>query len=57
MPPKRILKKENRREIEGESEEGEKVRWCEKIGKYGGVFIGGNGSVGYNHHKCGQKYV
>ena len=31
--------------------------WCEEIGKYGGVFIGGNGSVGYNHHKCGKKNV
>jgi len=29
--------------------------WCEEIGKYGGVFIGGNSNVGYNHHKCGQK--
>ena len=31
--------------------------WCEKIGKYVGVFIGGNGSIGYNHHKYGQKNV
>ena len=43
--------------IEGEGEEGEKVIWCEEIGKYGGVFIGGNGSIGYNHHKCGKKNV
>ena len=48
-------KKKERREIEGESEEGEKVIWCEEIGKYEGVFIGGNGSIGYNYHKCGQK--
>jgi len=41
------------KKIEGESEEGEKVIWCEEIGKYGGVFIGGNGSIGYNYHKCG----
>jgi len=33
------------------------VIWCEEIGKYRGVFIGENGSVGYNHHKCGQKNV
>jgi len=44
-----------RREIEGESEEGEKVIWCEEIGKYEGVFISGNGSLGYNNHKCDQK--
>jgi hypothetical protein len=31
------------------------VIWCEEIGKYGGVFIGGNGSIGYNNHKCGKK--
>jgi len=49
--------KKKRREIEGESEEGEKVIWCEEIGKYGGVFIGGNGSIGYKHHYCGQKNV
>ena len=29
--------------------------WCKEIGKYGGVFICGNGSVGYNNHTCGQK--
>jgi len=28
---------------------------CEEIGKYGAVFIGENGSIGYNKHKCGQK--
>jgi len=40
-----------KREREGESEEGEKVIWCEELGrKYGGVFIGGNGSIGYKHH-------
>ena len=48
-------KKRRRRKIEGESEEGEKVIWCEEIGKYGGVFIGENGSISYNNHKCGQK--
>jgi len=47
--------KKERREIEGESEKGEKVIWCEEIGKYGEVFLGGN--VGYNHHKYGQKNV
>ena len=31
--------------------------WCGEIGKYGEVFIGGNGSIGYNKHKCGQKRV
>ena len=42
-----------RRFIEGESEEeSENVRWCEEIGKFGGVFIGGNDSIGYNYHKC-----
>jgi len=46
-----------RREIEGESEEGEKVIWCEEIGKYGGVFICQNGSISYNYHKCGKKNV
>jgi len=52
LPPKRkeTIEKKRRREIEGESEEGEKVIWCEKIGKYGGVFIGGNSSIGYKHH-------
>ena len=39
------------------SEQGEKVIWCEEIWKYGAVFIGGNGSIGYNNHKCGQKNV
>ena len=29
--------------------------WCEEIGKYGEVFIGVNGSIRYNKHKCGQK--
>jgi len=48
-------RKKIEREIEGESEEGEKVIWCEEIGKYGGTFIGGNGSIGYKNHKCGQK--
>jgi len=42
-PKETIDKKKNR---EGESEEGEKVIWCEELGKYGGVFIGGNGSIG-----------
>jgi len=27
--------------MEGESEDGAKVIWCEEIRKYGGVFIGG----------------
>jgi len=36
LPPKRLLKRKRRRrsEIEGESEEGEKVIWCEEIWKY-----------------------
>jgi len=54
LPPKRKetieKRKEKNREIEGESEEVEKVIWCEEIGKYEGVFIGGNGSIGYKHH-------
>jgi len=50
-------KRKKRREIEGESEEGEKVIWCEEIGKYRGVFIGGNGSIDYKNHICGQKNV
>jgi len=33
------------------------VIWCEEMGKYGVVFIGGNGSISYNYHKCGQKNV
>jgi len=36
-----------KKKIEGESEEGEKVIWREEIGKYGGVFIGENGIIGY----------
>ena len=49
------MKKKERREIEGESEEIEKVIWCEEIGKYEGVFIGENGSIGYKYHYFGQK--
>ena len=48
----RDLLKKKKRKIEGE-----KVIWCEEIWKYGAVFIGGNGSIGYNNHKCGQKNV
>jgi len=48
--PKETIDKKTKREREGESEEGEKVIWCEELGKYGGVFIGGNGSIGYKHH-------
>jgi len=47
--PKETIDKK-KREREGESEEGEKVIWCEELGKYGGVSIGGNGSIGYKHH-------
>ena len=44
------------REIEGVSEwGGEKEIRCEEIGKCGGVFIGGNGSISYKKHKCGKK--
>jgi len=46
--PKETIDKKKKRE--GESEEAEKVIWCEELGKYGGVFIGGNGSIGYKHH-------
>jgi len=35
------LKKKKRREIGGESEESFNMKWCEEIGKFGGVFIGG----------------
>jgi len=49
LPQKRLLKKK-RREIEGESEEGKKVIWCEELGKYGGVFIDENGSICYKYH-------
>ena len=31
------------------------MRWCEEMRNFGGVFISGNGSIGYNKHKCGQK--
>jgi len=51
------LKKKRRREIGGESEESLNVRWYEEIGKFGGVFIGGNSKIGYNYHKCSQKNV
>ena len=52
LPPKRkeTIEKKKKREIEGDSEEGEKVIWCEEMWKYGGVFIGGNDSIGYKHH-------
>ena len=51
FPPKEYWrKKKERREIEGESEDGEKVIWCEEIGRYRGVFIGGNSSFGYKYH-------
>jgi len=51
------LKKKRRRERGGESEESLNVRWCEEMGKFGGVFIGGNGKINYNYHKCSQKNV
>jgi len=50
LPPKEYCKKKQIREREGESEEGKKVIWCEELRKYGGVFIGGNGSIGYKHN-------
>jgi len=28
------------------------VRWCEEIRMFGGVFIGGNGNIGYNYNKA-----
>jgi len=28
-----------------------------EMGKFGGVFIGGNGNIGYNYNKCSQKNV
>jgi len=43
--PKETIDKKKKIEREGESEEGEKVIWCEELRKYGGVFIGGNGSI------------
>jgi len=35
-PKENIEKKKEIREIERESEEGEKVIWCEELGKYRG---------------------
>jgi len=49
------LKKKRRREIGVESEESLNVRWCEEIEKFGGVFIGENGKIGYNYYKCSKK--
>jgi len=49
------IEKKKKRNRGRESEEGEKVIWCEEIGKYGRVFISGNGNVGYKNHKCGKK--
>ena len=34
-----------------------RVRWCEEMRKFGGVFIGGNGNIVYNYHKCSKKNV
>jgi len=34
---------------------GENVRWCEEMRKFGGVFIGGNGNIGYNYNKYSKK--
>jgi len=51
------LKKKRRREIGGESEESLSVRWCEKMGKFRGVFIGGNDKISYTYHKCCKKNV
>ena len=34
---------------------GEKVIWCEELGKYGGLFIGENDSISYKHY--GKKNV
>ena len=34
----------------GREWEGEKVIWWEELGKYGGVFISENDSIGYKHH-------
>jgi hypothetical protein len=31
------------------------VRWCEEMGKFGGVFIGENGNISYNYNKCSKK--
>jgi len=33
------------------------VRWCEEMGKFGGVFIGRNVNIGYNYNKCSKKSV
>jgi len=41
--------------IGGEGERGENVRWCEEMGKFEGVFIGGNGNKGYTYNKYSKK--
>jgi len=45
-------KKERRKRIRGESEN---ERWCDEMRKFGEVFIGWNGNIGYNYNKCRQK--
>jgi len=31
------------------------VRWCEEMGKFEGVFIGGDCNIDYIYHKYSQK--
>jgi len=33
------------------------VRWCEEMGKFGGVFIGRDCNISYIYHKYSQKCV
>jgi len=33
------------------------VRWCEEMGKFDGLFIGGDCNIGYIYHKYSQKNV
>ena len=33
------------------------MRWWEEMGKFGGVFIGGDCNIGYIYHKYSQKNV
>jgi len=47
------IEEKRRRETGGESER----RECEEMRKFEGVFIGGNGNIGYKYHKCSKKNV
>jgi len=39
----------------GGSRRSENVRWCEKMRKFRGIFIGGDCNIGYIYHKYSQK--